>query len=393
MSINTIANLPQGEGRKVFLRLDLNVPLDEGKIREDYKIRMSCHSIQQLLERDFKLILATHLGEPIVHGQLIPGALEKLSVKLIATYLSELLSEPIEFITSQNFTTIKRQLEKSSSRLFMLENLRFWPGELTNDLHLAQDLASLADFYVNDAFAVSHRQQASVAAIKDFLPSFAGYLLEQEVVNLSRALNPDQPLIVIIGGSKIGTKVNFLRNLGKKAHKILLGGALANNFFAAQGYNIGKSLVDEDSIALSGELMDELKDKLILPSDVIVKSQGHPAVRPVNKVEDDDIILDIGPATIQEFSRIIKLAKTLVWNGPMGKFEEDHYQHGTLFIGREIAWRSRGQAFGIVGGGETVAALEMTKMIDYVDWVSTGGGAMLAFLGGEPMPGLDKIVY
>lgn len=393
MSINTIANLPQGEGRKVFLRLDLNVPLDEGQIREDYKIRMSRHSIQQLLDRGFKLILATHLGEPIINGQLIPGALEKLSVKSIAVYLSALLSEPIEFIPGQDFTTIKRQLEKSSSRLFMLENLRFWPGELTNDPHLAQELASLADFYVNDAFAVSHRQQASVAAIKDFLPSFAGYLLEQEVVNLSRALNPSEPLVVIIGGSKISTKVNFLRNLGAKAHKILLGGALANNFFAAQGYNIGQSLVDKDSISLSGELINELGDKLILPLDVIVKSQDRPVVRQVNQVEDDDTILDIGPATIQEFSRVIKLAKTLVWNGPMGKFEEDHYQHGTLFIGREIAWHSRGRAFGIVGGGETVAALAMTKMANYVDWISTGGGAMLAFLGGEPMPGLDKIVY
>ena len=393
MSINTIVNLPQGEGRKVFLRLDLNVPLDKGQIREDYKIKASRYSIQQLLERGFKLILTTHLGEPIINGQLIPGALEKLSVKPIAVYLSALLSEPIEFIPGQDFTAIKRQLEKSSSRLFMLENLRFWPGELTNDPHLAQELASLADFYVNDAFAVSHRQQASVAAIKDFLPSFAGYLLEQEVINLSRALNPDEPLIVIIGGSKISTKVNFLRNLGEKAHKILLGGALANNFFAAQGHNIGQSLVDKDNLALSSELMDELGDKLILPLDVIVKNQDRPAVRQVNQVADDDIILDIGPATIQEFSRVIKSAKTLVWNGPMGKFEEDHYQYGTLFIGREIAWRSRGQAFGIVGGGETVAALEMTKMTNYVDWVSTGGGAMLAFLGGEPMPGLDKIVY
>jgi 3-phosphoglycerate kinase len=329
----------------------------------------------------------------MVNGQLIPGALETLSVKPIVTYLSELLSETVEFVPGQDFKKIRQQIDKSPSRLFMLENLRFWPGELTNDPHFAKDLASLADFYVNDAFAVSHRQQASVAAIKDFLPSFAGYLLEQEVVNLSQALSPHQPLIVVVGGAKINTKVNFLRHLGEKAAKILLGGALANNFLAARGYNVGQSLVDKESIALSGEIIKELGDKLILPLDVIVKNQGRPVVRSVNQVADDDNILDIGPATMQAFSREIKSAKTLVWNGPMGKFEEDHYQHGTLFVAREIAWRSRGPAFGIVGGGETVEALEMTKMTNYVDWVSTGGGAMLAFLGGEPMPGLEKIIY
>jgi len=393
MPINTIASLPQGEGRKIFLRLDLNVPLEGGHIKEDYKIRAARYSIQELLKRGFRLILATHLGEPMVNGQLIPGALETLSVKPMATYLSELLSETVEFVPGQDFKKIRQQIDKSPSRLFMLENLRFWPGELTNDPHFAKDLASLADFYVNDAFAVSHRQQASVAAIKDFLPSFAGYLLEQEVVNLSQALSPHQPLIVVVGGAKINTKVNFLRHLGEKAAKILLGGALANNFLAARGYNVGQSLVDKESIALSGEIIKELGDKLILPLDVIVKNQGRPVVRSVNQVADDDNILDIGPATMQAFSREIKSAKTLVWNGPMGKFEEDHYQHGTLFVAREIAWRSRGPAFGIVGGGETVEALEMTKMTNYVDWVSTGGGAMLAFLGGEPMPGLEKIIY
>ena len=393
MSTQTIFTMPNLSGHKVFLRLDLNVPLSDQKITEDYKIKAALPSIKALLDRGAKVIIASHLGEPMVKGKLVTGAKTALSLKPIANRLAQLLDQPVKFLAGQDFAVLREQIDRATETVIVLNNLRFWSGELENDRDFAKELASLADFYVNDAFAVSHRQQASVAAIKDFLPSFAGYLLEQEVVNLSRALNPSEPLIVIIGGSKISTKVNFLRNLGAKAHKILLGGALANNFFAAQGYNIGQSLVDKDSISLSGELINELGDKLILPLDVIVKSQDRPVVRQVNQVEDDDTILDIGPATIQEFSRVIKLAKTLVWNGPMGKFEEDHYQHGTLFIGREIAWHSRGRAFGIVGGGETVAALAMTKMANYVDWISTGGGAMLAFLGGEPMPGLDKIVY
>ncbi|HQB50607.1 MAG TPA: phosphoglycerate kinase [bacterium] len=379
--------------QKVLLRLDLNVPMQAGQVTEDYKIKTALKTIKSLSDQVDKIIIASHLGEPIVDGILVTGALEKYSLKPIADQLAILLGVKVKFLPGQDLIKIKKDIEQAQEKIIVLDNLRFWPGELTNDSSFAEQLASLADCYINDAFAVSHRQQASVSAIKDFLPSWAGLLLEAEVDNLSKALQPEQPLAVVLGGAKVSTKVKLIKNLGQKADKILLGGGLANNFLAAQGYNIGKSLADEESIALAQELIKEFADKIIIPSDVIVAdASGQPAWRLAQEVKDEEMILDIGPKTIQEFSRQIKQAKTIVWNGPLGKFEDEHYKNGTLFVAREIAWQSRGAAFGLVGGGETVAALQMTEMAGYVDWVSTAGGAMLAFLGGENMPGLTGLL-
>ena len=393
MAFKTISGMPNLKDKKVFLRLDLNVPLVGQKITEDYKIKAALPSIKVLLEKGAKVIVASHLGEPLVKGKLVPKAKTSLTIKPIASRLNLLLQQPVKFLAGQDLADLKKQINQAQESIIVLDNLRFWPGELNNDPVFAKELAGLADFYVNDAFAVSHRLQASVATIKDFLPSFAGLLLEQEVTNLARVLKPKQPLVVVLGGSKIGGKINLIRNLGQKANKVLVGGGLANNFLAAQGYQIGQSLADTESIGLAQQLIQELGDKLIIPSDVIVASAtNQPALRLVNQVGDQEKILDIGPATIKEFSQQIKLAKTIVWNGPLGKFEDEHYKNGTLFIAREIAWQSRGAAFGLVGGGETVAALQMTKMSGYIDWISTAGGAMLTFLGGEAMPGLTKII-
>lgn len=393
MSIKTIASLPSLVDKTIFLRLDLNVPMIDGQINEDYKIKSAQLSVNQLLKSGAKIVIASHLGDPMINGRLVAGAKSKLSMKPVISRLSELLGSPIDFLSGQDLVKIKTRLDKSSKRLLAIDNLRFWPGELTNDSDFAQELASLADIYINDAFAVSHRRQASVAAIKTFLPSFAGPLLEREVINLSQALKPKKPFILVLGGSKVNTKVNLIDRLGRKAQKILIGGGLANNFLAAKGYNVGQSLIDQESISLAGQLIKKFNKKIIIPSDVIVaNADNHPTLRSIDLVSHKDRILDIGPATIQEFSRQIKKAKTIVWNGPMGKFEEEHYCCGTLFVAREIACRSKGESFGLVGGGETVAALQMTKMANYVDWVSTAGGAMLAFLGGESMPGLDKII-
>jgi 3-phosphoglycerate kinase len=393
MSFQTILDTPDLAGQKVFLRLDLNVSLASGQIAEDYKIKVSLPTIKLLLEQGAKVIVASHLGEPMVDGKLVPDALNLFTLQPIAECLGQFLAEPVKFIAGQDLAVINQQINQAVERVIVLDNLRFWPGEISNDSNFAQELASLANFYVNDAFAVSHRQQASVGVIKNFLPSFSGRLLEREVTNLSRVLNPGQPLVVILGGVKVSSKIKLIRNLGQKAARVLIGGGLANNFLAAQGYNIGQSLVDQASIDLAKQLITEMGEKLVLPNDVIVADQaGQPALRSVNEVADSESILDIGPSTIQEFSRQIKMAKTIVWNGPLGKFEDEHYKNGTLFVAREIAWQSRGAAFGLVGGGETVAALQMTQMAGYVDWVSTAGGAMLTFLGGEPMPGLENII-
>ncbi|MCG2701368.1 phosphoglycerate kinase, partial [Candidatus Parcubacteria bacterium] len=299
--------------------------------------------------------------------------------------------------------------------IMFLENLRFHKGEEQNDKKFAKQLSRLADIhpapfgqlsnniknilpkrrgvYVNNAFAVCHRKHASVSAIKKYLPSYAGFLVKEELENLSKVLSPQKPLILIIGGVKIGDKIKLIKKFSKKAHRILIGGALANNFFAAHGIEIGKSTVDIKSIAFAKKFKDK---NIILPVDVLASNRkdgkSRPKLKNVYKINKNEYILDIGPKTVKLYSGFIKKAGTIIWNGPMGMFEEDGFKHGTLSIARAIAFRSRGPAFGVVGGGETVEALKATKMIDYVDWVSTGGGAMLAFLSGEKMPGLKGVV-
>nr|MCU0680433.1 phosphoglycerate kinase [Planctomycetota bacterium] len=255
--------------------------------------------------------------------------------------------------------------------------------------------AQPADLYVNDAFAVCHREQASVGAIKKFLPAYAGLLLTQEVESLNKVLKPKKPLVSIIGGSKISTKAPLVKKLYAQSNHLLIGGALANNFFLACGYEVGKSLIDKDSIAFAKKYFSKSKrdKKIILPIDVVVRNDKKKVtVKKLTAIAKNDMILDIGPESISLFAIYIKKAQTLAWNGPMGKFEEDSFKHGTLAVARLIATRSTGHAFGVVGGGETVEVLKMSKMFEYVDWVSTGGGAMLSYLGGEKMPGLKGIV-
>jgi len=374
-------------GKKVLVRADFNVPLRAGEIKDDYKIIKGLATIKFLLKNNCRVIILTHLGEPTA-GKIN----EKFSVKPIAKRLGELLGSNVKFISS----CIGLQVGTAVSRLkygeiLVLENIRFEPGETTNSRQLAKELAKLADIYVNDAFAVSHRNHASVSAIKKFLPAYAGWLLEQEVVNLKKMQNPKRPLVVVLGGAKINTKISLIKKVGKKAKNILIGGALANNFFLAHGLEIGQSLYDKESLTFAKKFKGQ---SLILPVDVVVASSvdSKAKVKSVNQLDSQDAIYDIGPKTVSLFSSIIKQANTIFWNGPLGMFEEDKFKHGTLAIGRIIAARSRGQAFGVAGGGETVEALKMTKMMEYLDWVSTGGGAMLAFLGGEKMPGLAGII-
>ncbi|MDD5032284.1 MAG: phosphoglycerate kinase, partial [Patescibacteria group bacterium] len=236
------------------------------------------------------------------------------------------------------------------------------------------------------------RRHASMSAIKKYLPSYAGLLLAEELENLDKIVHPREPLVAVIGGAKIGTKISFLRKISRKSFKVLLGGALANNFFAARRMEVGKSLVDKESIKLAKKLKQK---NILLPVDIIVSDKkdgsGEAEVKNVFKVKKNEAILDIGPKTMRLYCRIIKKAQTIIWNGPMGMSEASHFKYGTLSVARAIATRSRGRAFGVVGGGETIAALKMTGMENYVDWISTGGGATLAFLSGAKMPGLSKI--
>ena len=382
VKIKSIRNIKNLSGKAVLLRADLNVPSKNRVVKDDYKIVMILPTIRFLLRHNCRLIVATHLGRDN-------------TAKPIAKRLAELLDRKVLFVSDcVGDKAAKTIAGAKAGEIILLENLRFDAREEKNDKKFAKNLARLADIYVNDAFAVSHRDHASVSAIKKYLPSYAGLLLEQEILNLEKVLKPKQPLVSIIGGAKVETKIALLNSLAKKSKRILIGGALANNFIAAHGFNIGRSLANKTSISLAAVLVKK-HDNIILPVDVLVAKKINSAsfkVKSVNQVKNDEIILDIGPRTVKLFADFIKEANTIIWNGPLGLFENTHFKHGTLSIARLVAARSTGKAYGLVGGGETIEALRLTKMELYIDWVSTGGGAMLAFLSGELMPGLKRII-
>ncbi len=396
MIIKSIRNAKELAGKTVFLRVDFNIPVKNGKIKDDFKIAANLPAIRFLLRYKCRVIIGTHLGRPLKQKNK-----KEYSTKPIARRLGKLLGKKIGFVDDCVGPKVEEMVSKmKEGEVLMLENLRFYKEEKENDKEFAEKLAHSADIYVNNAFAVSHRAHASVSAIKKYKPSYAGLLLENEIISLKKILRPRKPLVVVIGGAKIKTKLPMLKKIRGSAGKVLVGGALANNFLSALKYEVGKSLVDKENIKLAKKIYSKYRflgnKKIILPLDVVVSKRkdggGKVSVKNIDKVNKSDVILDIGPRTIKLFSGFIKEAKTIVWNGPMGKFELDHFHHGTLSIARVIAARSTGIAFGVAGGGETVEALKITKMMNYVDWVSTGGGAMLSFLGGEKMPGLEGIV-
>jgi len=389
MKIKNLKHKKNWHGQKVLLRVDFNVPIVNGKIADDYRIIAAVPTIQYLIERGASLIIASHWGDPSSPDP-------SFSTKILARRLQKLLKTPVKFVPDIISEKARKAVaEMKNGDLVFLENLRFNAGEKNNSLSFAKDLASLADVYVNDAFSVCHRLQASVSAITKYLPSFAGLNLESEVKNLYKILKPRKPLVVVMGGAKIKTKAPLIRKLYPQASQILLAGGLANTFWKYQGKEIGRSLHDEKAekdlkyFFKKGKIIP----KIILPIDVIVESaKGKKRHCLVGEVKKGDKIFDIGPDSISLFSSYLKKAQTIVWNGPLGKFEESPYKHGSLSIASIIAARSTGHAFGLVGGGETVEVLKMTKMESYVDWVSTAGGAMLAYLGGEKMPGLKNII-
>lgn len=389
MKIRTIKQIRKISGQTVLLRVDFNVPIKSGRILEDYKISAGLETIDFLSSHGARVIIISHLGEP--KGKIVP----ELSLKPVARRLQNLWRHPVKFSSAFSGPGLERIVKKmKDGEVLFLENLRFNAGELSNDKKFAAALAALADIYVNDAFAVSHRAQASVAALKDYLPAYAGLLLAKEIMAAEKIMKPKKPLVVIMGGAKISTKAPLIKKLYPRASQILLGGALANNFFKFQKKEIGRSLYDADSLVYLKSFFKsrKLASKIILPLDVVVKNKRGAFLRNPSQVKKDEMIFDIGPATIAAYATYIKKAATLVWNGPLGKFEEDSFKYGTLSVARLVASRAGGPAYGLVGGGETIAALNQTKMADYVDWVSTAGGALLTYLGGLPLPGLKGLV-
>jgi phosphoglycerate kinase len=386
MKLNSIEQVRNLKNKKVVLRVDFNVPIENGKVLDDYRIKAALPTINYLLNAEAKIIIIAHLGD--AGAKIGP----ELSLKPVAKRLSQILKKPVSFVSETVGYKVDEAVKKMlAGDIIFLENLRFNEGELKDDIKFAKRLAVHADYYVNEAFSVCHRKQASVSAIRKVMPVHYGLQVTKEINSLDKVLKPKKPLVVIIGGDKISTKAPIITRMYDNASQILIGGALANNFFKHQKLEIGKSLFDKDCEIYVKKFYKgkKLADKIILPIDVIVCQRNKkPKMKKINEVLKSDTILDIGPETIILFSSYIKTAQTIVWNGPLGKFEDKPYKHGTLSIAMAVAARSTGKAFGVVGGGDTGEALKQTKMESYVDFVSTAGGAMLAYLGGDKMPGL-----
>ena len=376
--------------KKVLFRADFNIPLSKDKeidSKEDWRIEATLPSINYLLDRGASIILLSHLGRP--KGRII----ENLRLNSVVRRLEKLLKKDIVKLNSCLGSETKDKIKNiNSGEIIVLENIRFHPEEENNDRDFAKLLASYGDIYVNDAFSVSHRAHASLVGIPEFLPSCAGLLLEKEMNALSGVLkNAKRPLVVIIGGAKISTKIKFIKKFLIKADDLLLGGALANTVIVAKGFAIGRSISEQGMIE-DIKKMDLTNIKLHLPVDAVasVDSSGKKGSRiaPIGKTKEDEMILDIGPDTIKLFKNIISQAETIIWNGPMGIIEVKEFINGSMQIAQLVA---NSKAFSIVGGGDSIYLLEKVDLLNKIDHICTGGGAMLKFLAGEKLPGIEAL--
>ena len=382
-------------GKRVFLRADLNVPLDDGRITDDTRIRASIPTIVYLLERGATVILASHLGRP--KGKVN----DALRLKPVADRLSQLLGRPVRMTGDALGPGVQVAVDKlRPGDMLLLENLRFHAAEEDNNPDFAQSLAKFADLYVNDAFGSAHRAHASTEGITHFLPAVAGLLLEREVDALTRILEkPEKPFHTIIGGAKVSGKLEVLEALLSRCQAILVGGGMANTFLAAKGFALGKSLVEAEQLENAERIMHEARRKRVrfmLPTDAVVAAQIHPRsqreVVNVNAVPKDWSIVDIGPHTMAAYTEHLAKAQTIFWNGPMGVFEIPPFAEGTNAIARLVAERTRKGAVTIVGGGDSVAAVEALGLSSRMTHVSTGGGASLEFVEGKKLPGVEALL-
>lgn len=380
------------DNKKVFVRADFNVPLDENcQITDDTRIQATLPTITYLLDHHASVILASHLGRP--KGEAVP----KFSLKPVAARLQELLGVPVKMAPDCiGAETQAMAAALKPGEVLLLENLRYHKEEEKNDPGFSKELASLAEIGINDAFGVSHRAHASVAGITAYLPMAAGFLLEKEIRFIGGAVsNPAHPFAAIIGGAKVSDKIEVISNLLPKVDVMVIGGGMANTFLVAMGYGIGKSLVEADKIDLAKSLIQQAKEQgkqLLLPVDVVAAEAfaadaKHEAVS-VDAVPADWMILDIGPKSQGLFAQALKSMKLIVWNGPMGVFEMDAFAQGTLAVAKAVA---AADATSIVGGGDSVSAINKTGLADQISHISTGGGASLEYLEGKVLPGIDAL--
>ncbi|MDW7651296.1 MAG: phosphoglycerate kinase [Bacillota bacterium] len=376
-------------GKRVFTRVDFNVPRNEnGDITDDTKIRAALPTIRYLLGEGAAVILASHLGRP--KGE--PD--EKLHMDVVAKRLSELTGQPVHKVSEVIGEEVSRAAtDLQPGEILLLENVRFHPGEKKNDPKLAKAYADLADVFVSDAFGTAHRAHASNTGVAEYLPAVAGLLMTEEIENLTKSLhNPKRPVVAIVGGSKIADKIGVLHNFMKMADSLLLGGGMANTFLRAKDYNMGRSLLEEDKLSAASDVMREAVNhdlNLCLPVDLVVadgiNAPETAEVVTVDSVPEGKMALDIGPQTRKIFSELVSKAGTVLWNGPLGVFEEDAFAKGSMDVLQAIA---DSDAFSIIGGGDVVAAVEKAGLADKISHISTGGGATLEFWEGKELPGI-----
>ncbi|MBI4117155.1 MAG: phosphoglycerate kinase [Parcubacteria group bacterium] len=359
--------------KKIFLRVDFNIPVEDGEIKEKYRIKVHKETIDFLVLAGARVALVSHISG---------------GFRTIAGEIGKILGHEIAFEED----ILNSELE---SQITLFENIRRYEGEEENDENFARELASSFDVYINDAFSVSHRNHASVSAITGFLPSYAGFLMEKEIDNLEKVLNaPAQEKTVILGGAKISTKLPVIKNFINKAEHILIAGALANAVFKFKGLNIGRSIAEDSKVSEALKETDWDDSRILLPKDIVVSEdrtgRSTSEVLPLQNLKDDQYILDIGPETAKLFSEIVKKSKIVIFNGPLGLAEVESFSAGTKIVFDSII---RSGAFSVVGGGDTLALVEKLELLNKFSYVSTGGGAMLEFLAGNKLPGLEALGY
>lgn len=377
--------------KRVLIRVDFNVPIEDGKITDDTRITAALPTLKAILDQKPKaIILMSHLGRP---KDGVPDP--KYSLRSVAQALSKLLNKPVVFIEDPFSDTAKTQADNlHDGAILVLENTRFFPGETKNDMELAKKFARFGDVFVNDAFGSAHRAHSSTEGVAHLLPAVAGLLMEKELNYLDTALEqPKRPLMAILGGAKVSDKIKVIESLLKKADKVLIGGGMANTFYRAQGRKTGASLVEETALDTARDLLKKASDKLVLPVDAVIadafKNDAKTKVISITEdVPEGWQILDIGPKTVAAYRKILADAKTVVWNGPMGVFEMSNFAKGTNAVAQILADLTGKGAITIIGGGDSAAAIQQAGLADKITHISTGGGASLELLEGQALPGV-----